>query len=319
MMSGGVSADELAAMLNLGADDYVAKPLVRQDLLARVKAGLLHKATQDRTEELNRQLLRINAELEQTLLLRNSDLVQARNALVFALAKIVESRTQETAGHLTRMTRYVVAVAGRAAATPRLAGVLDEPFLQTLHACTLLHDIGNVAMPDHILRPSGRLDPEDHIILQGHTTIGAETLKGVAKRDRAAAPFWQMAIDIARHHHEHFNGKGYPDRLAGNDIPLAARIVAVADAYDTLRNPGASGVELSHNAAVELVLKGSPGRFDPLLMKAFGEVEKELETIFRTCPESDANLFASFGPGGSTVPSLSGMVDVSGPRFRVEG
>jgi putative two-component system response regulator len=247
----------------------------------------LHKATQDRSEQLNQQMLRVNAELEKTLLARNSDQILARNALLFALAKIVESRAQETTGHLTRMGQYVVALGRRAGHAPRLAPMLNEPFLQTLESCTLLHDIGNVAMPDHILRRHERLDPEDMIILQAHTTIGAETLKSVARRDRSAAAFWQMAIDIARHHHERFDGNGYPDRLAGNDIPLAARIVALADAYDSLRTPGSRGVVLSHNAAVQLIVEGSPGRFDPLLVQAFQQGEGEFDDVFRACPDSD--------------------------------
>ena len=93
-----------------------------------------------------------------------------------------------------------------------------------------------------------------------------------------------MAIDIARHHHEHFDGSGYPDGLAGNDIPLAARIVALADAYDTLRRPIGLGIALSHNAAVELIVEGSRGRFDPLLLQAFQQGHPEWEKIFHACP-----------------------------------
>jgi putative two-component system response regulator len=287
--------------LALGADDYLAKPLSRQELVARVKAALQHKAAQDRSEQLNQQLLQINAELEAALIARHSDQVHARNALVFALAKIVESRAQETTAHLTRMTRFVTTLARRARHAPRLAAMLDQAFLQTLESCTLLHDIGNVALPDHILHRNGPLDPEDMIIAQAHTTIGAETLQSVAKRDRSAAAFWRMAIDIARHHHEHFDGSGYPDRLAGNDIPIAARIVALADTYDTLRSPSALGIALSHNAAVEMILKGAHGHFDPLLLQAFQEGEAEFDAVFRACPNGE---FASLAPlGAKEVPS----------------
>ncbi len=318
MASGGVSADELAELLALGADDYLTKPLLRQELVARVKAALLHKATQDRTSHLNQQLLRLNVELEQALIARNGDLVHSRNALVFALAKIVEARTQETAGHLTRITRCAGILAQAARESSRLASVLDQPFLQTLQACALLHDIGNVAMPDHILQPSGALDSEDQIILQGHTTIGAETLKTVAKRDRSAAAFWQMAMDIARHHHEQFNGRGYPDGLSGNDIPLAARIVAVADAYETLRGPSSAGKHLTHAAAREVILKGSPGRFDPLLLKAFGESETEFDKVFRSCPDRDDTLSAPAGAASIAAEDQAGLFDATGLRICVE-
>jgi response regulator RpfG family c-di-GMP phosphodiesterase/tRNA A-37 threonylcarbamoyl transferase component Bud32 len=292
MVSGGVSPDELSAMLALGADDYLAKPLSRAELVARLKTALLHKATQDRSEQLNQQMLRVNAELEAALLARSSDQGHARNALVFALAKIVESRAQETTAHLTRVTRYVTTLARRARHAPRLAAALDQPFLQILESCTLLHDIGNVALPDHILRCNGKLDAEDIIIAQAHTTIGAETLKSVAKRDKSAAAFWHMASDIARHHHEHFDGTGYPDRLAGNDIPLAARLAALADTYDSLRAPGARGIALSHNAAVEMIVKGSRGRFDPLLVQAFQEGEADFDNVFRACPDGEHSALA---------------------------
>ncbi len=286
MMSGGVTADEMSELLEIGADDYLTKPLSRHQLVARTKAAIQHKATQDRTDILNQQLLCLNTELEQSLNVRSSDLVQVRNALVYTLAKIVESRSGETANHLTRMTHYASHLARHVRRQPRFANLIDESFLKTLESSTILHDIGNVALPDHILRRCGALDSEDTIIMQSHTTIGGETLKSVSKRDRGATGFWQMATDIARHHHERFDGRGFPDRLTGNDIPLAARIVALADAYDGLRAPGTAGLGLSHNAAVEMILEGSRGRFDPLLLQAFRLCQSEFEGVYRAYPET---------------------------------
>jgi response regulator RpfG family c-di-GMP phosphodiesterase len=303
MMSGGDSTDQMAELLALGADDYLAKPLGRQQLIARAKAALVHKATQDRSETLNQQLLGINAELEETLAIRQGDLMLARNALVFALAKIVQSRSQETSAHLTRMAHFACALARQARSIPRLASMLDEPFLRTMESCTLLHDIGNVALPDHVLRPTRPLDQEDIMLLQAHTTIGSDTLKSVARRDRSAAAFWQMAIDIARHHHERYDGAGYPDLLVGNDIPLAARIVAIADAYDSLRRPDALGVALSHAAAIEMIVDGSRRRFDPQLVKALQDGHAAWEGIFRAHPEKDSVSF---------TPSMNGQRRASG-------
>jgi response regulator RpfG family c-di-GMP phosphodiesterase/tRNA A-37 threonylcarbamoyl transferase component Bud32 len=286
MMSGGVTADEMAELLAMGADDYLTKPLNRHELVARTRTALLHKATEDRFDALNQELLRLNAELEQSLTARSSDLTNVRSALVFGLAKIVESRSDETSDHLTRMALYARSLVEQARRQPRFEKVLDDAFQKTLESCTTLHDIGNVALPDHIVRKSAALDSEDLLIMQSHTTIGAETLKSVAKRDRMGAGFWQMAIDIARHHHERFDGVGYPDRLSGSDIPLPARIVALADAYDALRTSGASGTELSHNAAVALIAEGSRGRFDPQMVEAFLGCEAEFDHIYRSNPKT---------------------------------
>lgn len=286
MMSGGVTPDEMSMMLALGADDYVAKPLPRLELVSRVRSALAHKRTQDRSDQLHKRLVQLNAELEATLTSRSSDVSRVRKTLLCALARIVESRTQETPDHLTRIARYCTALALQARETVRSGPLLNDAFIQVLETCAPLHDIGNVAMPDHILRCQGPLAPEDRIVMQAHTTIGAETLASVAKKDRSASAFWQTAIDITRHHHEHYDGTGYPDRLAGSNIPLAARLVAIADAYDMLRTPGTLDAPLSHNAAVEMIAQGSKGKFDPMLVQSFQEAEAQFDEIFRAHPES---------------------------------
>ena len=156
MMSGGVSTDEMAEMLALGADDYLAKPLGRQQLIARAKAALVHKATQDRSETLNQQLLSINAELEKTLAARTATSCSAQRS---GFRPGQDRRIALAGNH--RPSDAHVAVCRRPGAArwtiPRLAPVLDEAFLKTLESCTPLHDIGNVALPDHVLRGNARL------------------------------------------------------------------------------------------------------------------------------------------------------------------
>lgn len=279
MMSGGIDADDLSKLLAMGANDYLTKPLSHIELIARVKAAVSRKTTRDRAEQLNNELLLVNSQLEKTLAARKSDLAETRNAIVVALAKIVESRSPWTTDHMSRVARYATRLAQSARQLSNYAAVINEPFLRTLESCAILHDIGKVAMPDEIMRNIDHLESEDQFTLQSHTTIGAETLASVAKRDKGATAFWQMAIDIARHHHERFDGKGYPDRLAGTDIPLAARIVAIADAYDTLRTRPKRGIA-THAAAVEQILQQSFGAFDPLLLSAFRCCETDFATIF---------------------------------------
>src|SRR5205807_7072697 len=127
--------------------------------------------------------------------------------------------------------------------------------------------------------------PDERMLMQTHTVIGADTLKEVARQHGFAAAFLQMAIDIARHHHERFDGAGYPDRLAGTDIPLAARIVAVGDVYDALRSRRVYKPSLSHATAVQVITKVSEGQFDPSLLIAFTRCAHVFDHIFNDFPD----------------------------------
>jgi response regulator RpfG family c-di-GMP phosphodiesterase/serine/threonine protein kinase len=286
MTTSAYSADEMAAFLSNGADDYLAVSISNVQMVARVNAALQHKAVQDRTDQMSRQLLELNSELERNLDIGTSDLVQARNALVLALARLVEYRSTETIAHLSRMQRYCAVLAQEAAAFPAFANQISPEWIQTLECCAPLHDIGNVGLPDPVLLKAGRLDENEHRIMQTHTIIGADTLQNVARRFGAEVGFLHMAIDIARHHHEHYDGTGYPDRLAGDNISLSARIVAIADAYDALRSRRSQRPGLSHAVTLQILLEASPGKFDPTLLSAFQRCTTQFERIFRELPDS---------------------------------
>jgi response regulator RpfG family c-di-GMP phosphodiesterase len=285
MFSGQATADEMAEMLVAGADDYLTKPFSVIQLQGRVQAALRLKAAQDREVLLNKRLLAVNAELERNLTSRDSDLVDARNALVLALARLVEHRDNDTGTHLMRMQHYCRVLAEKAAATSHFAGQIDVPFVEMLECCAPLHDIGKVGLPDHILLKPGKLTPDERILMQAHTTIGAETLRVVAHQHGSALAFLQMAIDITRHHHERFDGSGYPDRLAGNAIPLAARMVAICDVYDALRSRRVYKPALSHAATVQLMTEASPGHFDPALLQCFLGCATEFQRLFDEHPD----------------------------------
>ena len=285
MISGQCPADEMARMLLAGADDYLNKPFSLIQLQARVKAALRLKDAQDRSELLTGRLLAVNAELERNLTNRDSDLVHARNALVLALAKLVEHRDTETGAHLLRIQRFSRCLAEEAAGAPGFAGQIDQPFIEMLECCAPLHDIGKVGLPDHILLKPGKLTPDERILMQTHTVIGADTLKEVAKQHGAALAFLQMAIDIARHHHERYDGQGYPDRLAGSDIPLAARLVAVSDVYDAMRSRRVYKPALSHAATMQLMIEATTGQFDPALIPVFQRCAPRFEEIFHECTD----------------------------------
>src|SRR4029079_20429 len=198
MFSGRSSPDELATMLAAGADGYLTKPFSMVQLGGQVKAALRLKSMQDRSDLLNRRLVSVNAELEQSLSGRDSDLVHVRNALVLALANLVKQRDGETGAHVWRLQRYSRCLAEAAADLPNFANQIDDAFIGLVACCAPLHDIGKVAVPDHILLKPGKLTPEERIIMQSHTLIGADTLTEVAEHHGTAVAFLQMAIDIAR-------------------------------------------------------------------------------------------------------------------------
>jgi response regulator RpfG family c-di-GMP phosphodiesterase len=280
LFSGHLGSDDLAHLLSVGADDYVTKPFSIVQLLARIKAALRLKDAQDRADQLNHQLLGTNRQLEQNLHERDRDLVHAHQALILALAKLVECRDTETGTHIKRLQSYCRVLAEEAARLPALADQIDEDFIRWLEWCAPLHDIGKAGIPDRILQKEGLLTPEERAIMQTHTILGANTLKEVARQHGSGMAFLQMAIDVARHHHERYDGAGYPDQLAGNDIPLAARLLAIADVYDALRSRRVYKPALSHAAAMQMMLEASPGQFDPALLGAFQRCGAEFDRIF---------------------------------------
>ncbi len=285
VFSGKATSDELARILLQGADDYLIKPFSVIQLQGRVKTALRLKEAQDRAELLNLRMLSVNKELEKNLGDRDVDLVAVRNALVLSLAKLVSHRDTETGSHLMRIQRYCRVLAEEAAVTPGFASQIDQNFIEMLECCSPLHDIGKVGLPDHILLKPGKLTPDERILMQAHTIIGADTLQEVASTHGSAVAFLQMAIDIARHHHERFDGNGYPDRLSGTEIPLSARLVAIADVYDALRSRRVYKPALSHATAMHLIFEGSPGQFEPALLHVFQRCAHHFNRIFQELSE----------------------------------
>lgn len=281
MFSGAANGDELSRILLAGADDFLTKPFSMVQLRARVKTALRLKDAQDRSDVLNRQLLLLNGELEQAVEARDGELIRARNGLVLALAKLVEHRSAETGSHLLRLQRYCRVLAEEAAGVPAFASLVDANFVRTLEDSAPLHDIGKAALPDYVLNKPGPLDPNERLVMQAHTTIGADTLHEVARQHPFATGFLHMAIDIARHHHERWDGTGYPDRLAGVDIPLAARMLAIGDVYDALRSKRVYKPGLLHTTAVMTMIENSHGHFDPALLEVFSRCADQFDRIFR--------------------------------------
>lgn len=202
----------------------------------------------------------------------------ARDSIVFSLACLAEQRDQQTGRHLERVTRYCQLLATDLRERGTFADEIDDAFLAALEKAAPLHDIGKVAVPDAVLLKAGRLTPLELERMRSHTTAGWETLTSIARRVPDAA-FLRIAADIAHSHHERFDGAGYPRGLRGEEIPLAARILTVADVYDALRSKRPYKVALGHETSREIMLSEPGGMFDPAIVDAFLRVEHDFQRL----------------------------------------
>jgi response regulator RpfG family c-di-GMP phosphodiesterase len=285
LFSARTGTDDLTQMLAAGADDYLTKPFTAVQLLARVKSALRLKVAQDRNDLLNRRLLALNAELDRHLATLDSDLSEDRKSLVLSFAKLVGKRCNDSAERLLRLRRYCRCLAEEASNLEVFAGQITRHFIEMLECTAPLHDIGKVALPDAVLLKPGKLEPEERSLMQSHTLIGAEALRSIAESASAGVAFLQMASDIARWHHERYDGTGYPDQLSGSDIPLAARLVAFGDVYDALRSRRSYRPALAHQAALQVMTITSAEQFDPYLLQAFLRCAPQFDRIFRDFPD----------------------------------
>jgi response regulator RpfG family c-di-GMP phosphodiesterase len=204
----------------------------------------------------------------ETLREKNEQLAATRDVAVYTLAKVAESRDLGTGRHLERICAYSMILANEMRRDPKFCGVIDQEFLTNLRQSSPLHDIGKVSISDNILLKPGRLTPDEYREMKNHATIGGEILKDVVAH-RNEATFLKMATVVARYHHERYDGSGYPEGLQGKDIPLAARIVALADVYDALTSERPYKPAYSPEQARHTITAQSGLQFDPDVVAAF--------------------------------------------------
>jgi response regulator RpfG family c-di-GMP phosphodiesterase/serine/threonine protein kinase len=281
MFSGHVTPEEMSDLVNRGADDFLTKPFSVAQLAARVQNLLRLKAAQDKAGRLNRRLTEAAAGPDFELGGHAGDAEAARDALVLAVARLIDQREGRGTGHPVRMQHYCRTLAEAAAAHPAFGGLIDCALVDLLEWCAPLHDLGRIGLPEQILTKAGPLTQEERATMETHTTTAADALRAVSPQTGTGPAFLHMAIDVIRHHHERHDGTGYPDRLAGEAIPLSARLVAVADTYDSLRSRRPYKPELPHAAAVQIITQTSPGQFDPAVLEVFQQVAGQFETIFK--------------------------------------
>lgn len=204
----------------------------------------------------------------------------AHGAITVALASLAEHRDDDTGRHLDRMTGFCVVLAEELSRDSRYVHEIDSEFITNLRRAAPLHDIGKVAIPDHILLKPGKLSPEEWKIMRTHAAIGAATIR-LARVRASDSSFLLMAEEIAEGHHEWFDGNGYPRGIHGSKIPLVARIAAVADVYDALASARVYKQAMPH-AEAKVIIKSLAGRqFDPVIVRAFLAREQDFQTLSR--------------------------------------
>ncbi|MBK1643716.1 two-component system response regulator [Thiocapsa imhoffii] len=267
--------------LALGAVDYITKPIKPAIVLARIKTQLELKTARDRLRNEN---LLLEAEVSR----RMQENILIQDASIRALAHLAEIRDPETGNHLRRTQGYVGLLADALRTHPRFAPFLTEQTIDLLVKSAPLHDIGKVGVPDHILLKPGKLTPAEWEIMKTHSRLGREAIE-LAERD-AECPiaFLAIAKEIAHYHHEKWDGSGYPEGLKGDAIPIAARLMALADVFDALMCRRVYKRACSFDETVSIIEQGRGTHFDPDVVDAFMLRREAFQNIAVRFADSDS-------------------------------
>ncbi len=257
-------AGQEAQGLSLGAVDYITKPIIPEIVKARVGNHLYLKRHRDHLEILVAE--------------RTREIALIKEVTIESLATLTECRDPETGGHIMRTKNYVKALATRASLDYHFTGQLDPNTIDLLYLSAPVHDIGKVGVPDTIMLKPGKLTPEEFELMKKHTIYGRDSLRK-AERKLGGNSFLHIAQEIACSHHEKWDGSGYPFGLSGQDIPLSARIMAVADVYDALISRRVYKAPIPHIDAVKIIAEGKGKHFDPVLVDKFLEIQDEFRSI----------------------------------------
>ncbi len=274
MISALDDMDSVVRCIENGAADYMVKPFNHTVLKARINACLERKRLHDRENEYKDQIEKFNLDLQNRVSKQVFEITATQRATIFAMAKLAESRDPETGEHLLRIREYVKIICQQLRLHSKYSFILNDNYIDNICAASSLHDIGKVGIQDSILLKPGKLSTDEFDAMKAHTTIGAETLRDV-NRLHSGNDFIRIGIEIAESHHEKWDGTGYPYGLAGEDIPLVGRILALSDVYDALTSKRCYKDAFSHTRSLEIIVEGSGKHFDPEVVDAFLSNEKE--------------------------------------------
>jgi putative two-component system response regulator len=274
------SFDKVQAFAS-GGVDYLTKPANLEEMRVRIETHLKLRRLQLDLDRKNHDLQRLVAD-------QVREISDAQIATIIAITKLSECRDQDTGRHVVRVQHYCRKLAREVAEEGAFGKLIDEMFLNNLYYASAMHDIGKVGIPDSILLKPGRLTAEEFDIIKRHTVIGAETLAAVA-RSYPQNALLRMGLEVARSHHEHWDGSGYPDGLTGDAIPLSARLMALADQYDALRTRRPYKPPLDSATTYRIITEGDgksvPTHFDPRILSAFTRVAPSFDAVYSELSE----------------------------------
>jgi putative two-component system response regulator len=253
--------------LALGAVDFIHKPISPPIVAARVKAQLALKSWQDHLQR------RVDEGL--------ADIHQLQDASIDVMVSLAEFRDEDTGNHVRRTSEFVRLLACELALLPAYADVLTPATIGLMARSAPLHDIGKIAIPDHILLKPGKFEPHEWAVMQTHAQRGCDMLARAGRQMGARGKFLELAMQIAGGHHEKWDGSGYPRGLAGEAIPLAARLMAVADVFDALMARRPYKEPMPAAQAVEFIVRGRGAHFDPAVVEAFVRILPAFEEVAR--------------------------------------
>jgi putative two-component system response regulator len=254
-----------------GGVDYITKPFQQEEVVSRVRTHLQLRAMQ-------RTLERQNEYLEELVQQKVQEIIGTQLAVVFALSKLTEARDYETGRHVEHVRVFCRELSNELRKNPGYSDIITKDFLQNIYCASPLHDIGKVGIPDEILLKNGKLTSQEFEIMKKHSEIGANMLEMIQK-EHPGNSFVIMGIEITRHHHEKWDGAGYPDGLKGHEIPLSARIMALVDAYDAMRSKRPYKQPYSHERTCKNIMQDSGTHFDPDVVDAFLRIESRFAEI----------------------------------------
>ena len=258
--------------LDLGAVDYITKPISPAITLARIRTQLALKRASDLLHERNETL-------ESEIVRRMRELSSIQDVTIMAMSSLAETRDNETGNHIRRTQNYVKVLASQLQHHPRFSAYLTPERIELLYKSAPLHDIGKVGIPDRILLKPERLTPEEFEIMKTHTTLGRDAILAAENLLDSPNSFLQCAREIALSHQEKWDGSGYPEGLKGDDIPVSARLMALADVYDALISRRVYKAAMTHEEALVIILDGRNKHFDPDVLDAFIVIADEFALI----------------------------------------